>query len=659
MTTRWLDPKREQTRKPKTDAAAGASFSARVVRIALPIAFVLLVVALSAAWRPRPGVAPNEPAAPALRISPARDAALAETQGRFAAYLAADPTSPWSPPAGEAVWSELLRFYEQRAYLPAWFDGLTPRPQAGSLLAALGRLERPGGERPREVTAELERLLDLHLQAPAPEGAYELDLALTHAYLDASFERLYGRLQPATAGVPWRIPPRRTDLAAHLEAALSGFALERSLADLDPRHEQFQRLEAAHRRYRRIVAAGGWPEVGDGIFPGPRPRLEEGEAADPAHLATLARRLAAEGYLTPERAAAARERYDRELARAVEAFQRDRGLDPDGKLGPATLAALDVPAERRLRQIEVNLLRWRWLPEQRAARSVVVNIPAFRLDVVEEGSSVLSLRVMVGRKSWPTPIFQDEMESAVLNPAWNVPASIASREILPKLAADPGHLTAENLEAHAGWSGPEVTAGEIDLAAWRRNPSAYRLRQPPGPGNPLGRVKFLFPNRFNVYLHDTNARSLFARADRALSHGCVRVEEPFRLVEALFRDDLEWGGGRLEEAAATGRSRWVRVPGRVPVSLVYFTAHVRDDGGLELYSDVYGIDEAMIAALEAQARGAQARGAQEGTAPAAGGLYAPGLRVAFAPPAGGSASSPPERVAAAPAASFSSSAAGG
>lgn len=581
--------------------------------------------------RPRPG----DPALARIQV---------QIQERFAAYLAASPPAAFAwtwttPPSDDASGRDLLRFYELRAYAPAWFDGVTPRPQVFSLLAALDRLgRRPLG--PAYPVAELERELDHHLRMPTVEGAYELDLAFSHAYLATAFELLYGRLQPREVDVPWYAGPRRVDLAFHLAEALSRFEVEPSLLALLPSHEQVRRLEEQLVRYRRIVEEGGWPQVPAG------PTLQEGDAADPVRTQALIRRLAAEGHLTPAEISAvkvsaaavtanrvaddkASSYYTPELARAVAEAQQAYGLQPDGKLGPATLAQLNVPAAQRLAQIEVNLIRWHWVPEEEAPRAVVVNIPAYRLEVVEGGRAVLTLRVMVGKKSWPTPTFDDEIEYAVLNPAWNVPASIARREILPQLGANPEYLAEENLVAYAGWEGGPVAAGEIDLAAWRRDATAYRLRQPPGSGNPLGRVKLLFPNRFHVYLHDTSARHLFASADRAVSHGCIRVEQPFRLAEALFREDPRWGGDRLEQAALQGERRTVRLPRPVPVSLRYFTAHVREDGRLELYRDVYGIDAAMIQALEAAA-----------AAPPRG--YAPGIRVTFTPPrpAGGDPGSP-------------------
>jgi murein L,D-transpeptidase YcbB/YkuD len=393
----------------------------------------------------------------------------------------------------------------------------------------------------------------------------------------------------------WQIERDPIDLAGVLAAALRDGDVERTLRGLDPDHPQFAALLDALRRYREIAAAGGWPVVPRGEVIG------EGDVADAARLRALAQRLHAEGFLaaipaeyqgTAEATAASSLPYSAALAEAVRAFQRTRTLAPDGRLGPETQAELAVSVEERLRQIALNLERWRWVPDDFGATTVLVNIPGYTLDVEVDRTVVESMAVVVGGKGWETPVFGDEIEHLVLNPYWNVPPRILAEEVLPSIQADPGYLARHDME---------VVRGESDAAAPVADPwllgvdRGVRVRQRPGPRNPLGQVKFMFPNPHNVYLHDTSSRSSFARADRSASHGCIRVERPIELAELLLRRS-SWSSERLRSTIAAGEPAQVPLPEKLPVYLLYFTASVRPDGALHFYEDVYGIDAAHRAA---------------------------------------------------------------
>jgi murein L,D-transpeptidase YcbB/YkuD len=236
-----------------------------------------------------------------------------------------------------------------------------------------------------------------------------------------------------------------------------------------------------------------------------------------------------------------------------------------------------VPAEQRVRQIEINLDRWRWLPRDLSdsgERYIMVNIAGFHLDVVENGQPVLSMKVVAGKPTTRTPMFSGRMTNVVLNPYWNVPPDIARKEVLPRIAREPGYAEAEGLEVQ----GTEV-------------------RQKPGPKNSLGRVKFLFPNRFNVYLHDTPARALFSRTVRSFSHGCIRIEKPVELAEYLLKDDPRWTPEKIAATIARGREAWVTIPNPLPVHLAYWTAWVDDAGTVQLRDDLYGRDKPLLKIL--------------------------------------------------------------
>jgi murein L,D-transpeptidase YcbB/YkuD len=227
-----------------------------------------------------------------------------------------------------------------------------------------------------------------------------------------------------------------------------------------------------------------------------------------------------------------------------------------------------------IEQIVMNMERWRWLPDDLGSRYILVNIPAFRLDVIENGKSVLDMKVVTGKKSSPTPVLADRMTTVVFSPYWNIPQDIVQKEIVPKLEADPGYLDRNNMEADENG----------------------RYRQRPGKGNSLGQVKFVFPNHYNVYLHDTPAQALFDRVERDFSHGCVRLDEPMKLAQYVLRDQPEWTDEKITAAMQAGTERAVALKQQLPIYLVYFTAW-EDGGTLKTVPDVYGIDRRHVAAV--------------------------------------------------------------
>jgi murein L,D-transpeptidase YcbB/YkuD len=267
---------------------------------------------------------------------------------------------------------------------------------------------------------------------------------------------------------------------------------------------------------------------------------------------------------------------------AINARQRSEGT-PDPRAG----------------QIALNLERWRWMPDDLGARHVLVNVPAFYMAAREHGKPVLEMKVIVGKREHPTPIFSDEMETVVFSPYWNVPDSIAEGETAPAAARDPGFLERQNIEVlRRTGNGTEFV--DPDSIDWN-DPDAIKelaFRQKPGAKNALGHVKFLFPNSFDVYLHDTPADSLFARQGRAFSHGCVRVEQPEELARYLLRDKAEWTDRRIKGAMLAGEEQHVAMSEKVPVHIVYFTAWPKADGTVELFDDIYGYDAAQWGARQ-------------------------------------------------------------
>jgi L,D-transpeptidase YcbB len=336
-------------------------------------------------------------------------------------------------------------------------------------------------------------------------------------------------------------------------------------------------LRAAWGRYRAIVAHGGWPALPGG------PRLLP--AARDVRVPVLRRRLLAEGYLG-NAAALDTAAYDGDLAAAVRRFQSLHGLEADGVIGPATRAALNVPAVARARQIAANLAPARRAPRLTGDRYVVVNIPALTLEAVERGRTALRMRVVVGKPDWPTPVVSARIEELVFAPRWAVPRSIVAAELLPLIRRNPGYLARTGFRVLLDSVVPdqEVSPDSLDWNAVDDSAAVYRFVQEPGPDNPLGGVKFVLRTPFNVYLHDTPARTAFERRQRALSHGCVRLEHASALAAWLLPS---WPSDSIAAAMTDGAERHVPLAAPVPVHLVYWTAWTEAGGMVAFRDDVY------------------------------------------------------------------------
>jgi murein L,D-transpeptidase YcbB/YkuD len=300
-------------------------------------------------------------------------------------------------------------------------------------------------------------------------------------------------------------------------------------------------------------------------------------------------------------AAAADTLYDPLLAAAVERFQARHGLDADGVVGPRTLAALNRPVGERIDQLRASLERGRWLLRGLAGDFVLVNIAGARTYLFRDGVPVWRARSIIGREYLKTPVFRDALRYMELNPTWTVPRSIFLRDLLPRIRREPGYL------AEGGFSVLDRQGQRLDPATvdWSLDDPGVTLVQAPGPRNALGQIKFMFPNRFAVYLHDTPDRGLFERADRALSSGCVRIEHPFVLADLIMAGSPDWSPERRQAILASGRTTRVDLPAPLPVLLTYYTAWV-EDGEVLFRDDIYGRDGPLLAALDAPLGGRDA-----------------------------------------------------
>lgn len=357
-----------------------------------------------------------------------------------------------------------------------------------------------------------------------------------------------------------------------------------------PPQPGYTRLRQALARYRDLAANGGWPSVPDG------PKLQKGDRSE--RVPALRQRLIAAGDLDPA-AGDSLDLFDEVVEEALRKFQRRHGLEADGVVGATTFANLNVPVEERLRQVVLNMERWRWLPQDLGQRHILVNIANFELDVFESDQVVLAMRVMVGKDYRRTPVFSDRMNYIVLCPYWHVTPNIAVNDKLPLIRKDAGYLAKQNMKLFRGWGADtkEIDPTTIDWSQITARNFSYRLRQDPGPGNALGRVKFMFPNSFNVYLHDTPSRELFAKTERAFSSGCIRVEKPVDLAEYVLRGDPKWTRASIETAIKKWEEQTVRLPAPIPVHLLYWTAWANEDGSINFRRDIYGRDKLLEEAL--------------------------------------------------------------
>jgi murein L,D-transpeptidase YcbB/YkuD len=347
-------------------------------------------------------------------------------------------------------------------------------------------------------------------------------------------------------------------------------------------------MRDALARYRKIAAAGGWPSVPEG------PTLRPG-ATDP-RVATIARRLVISGDLDDGVAPGSPDAYSPEIEQAVRRFQARHGLDADGIVGAGTLRELNVPAEQRVQQLEINLERARWVLDDLSERFILVNIAGFRVYVVQDRQVTWESRVQVGKTYRKSPVFRDEMKYLVFNPTWTVPYSIATRDLLPQIKQDPGFFESRGFDLRDR-AGRLVDPKSVDWSQVTAGRFPYTLVQRPGPANALGRVKFMFPNEHAVYLHDTPSRYLFDRADRTFSSGCIRVENPFELAEILLGSD-GWTQEKFQQVLETGKERTVFLSEPIPVLLLYWTAQASPDGTVSFFPDVYDRDAAIIEALD-------------------------------------------------------------
>ena len=500
--------------------------------------------------------------------------------------LRADPETPI---AGVRLAASRLvaQLYERHGFAPEW--GATTADQ---LARAIDACADDGLDPEDYLRTPLAQARSAAAAANAPPDArIDLDLLQTEALARLLYHLILGKVDPASFDPNWNLSRRLHlgDPAAFVQEIIdSGDQLAARVEAQKPPQAFYRNLRAAYAHLREAAAAGGWKPVPGG------PTLKPG--VTDSRVPVLRARLAADGDLDPNAAAAGGDVFDPALEAGVRAFQARHGLAVDGSAGAGTLAELNVPIAARLSQLRVNLERARWVLHDLPPEFVLVNVAGFEVYYLRDDGVAWRARAQVGKPYRASPIFRAQMSYLVLNPTWTVPPGIFRADILPAQRRDPNTLARKGLEV-VDAQGSVVPASSIDWATVTPGNFRYQLRQPAGPTNALGRVKFMFPNKHSVYLHDTPSKDLFDRSDRAFSSGCIRVENPLELAAILLAPQPGWDRAAIDAAIAAGKTRTVTLQKKVPVLILYWTAWVDRDGALQLRRDLYGRDAKVAAGL--------------------------------------------------------------
>jgi len=481
-------------------------------------------------------------------------------------------------PVTEAQWKHARKLYEEFAGNPIWLDddGLRER-RTKTLMTALLAADADALALDAYPLEELHRVLSALLEdkTPSAELLGDVDVVLTATYVTLGQDLLTGQVDPSTVSQDWHIEPTPAQVDSALGRFLRDTRFDVSITAMRPQYQEYKELQKQLSRYRDIIARGAWEPVPEGKA------IKPGQTADVERLKALRARLQVEGYAGGPAAASAAPSgaatYDRELAGAVALFQREHGIVVDSALGKETVNALNVPASYRLGQIAANMERYRWMPRVLGDKYVFVNVPAFRLEAYDDAKKVMEMKVIVGAEfeDRNTPVFSDSMQYVVFRPYWNATDDIMDKELWPKVESDPTYLERNGYEI--------FTEG-----------GKQRIRQKPGDKNALGLVKFMFPNTFSIYMHDTPEDLLFAKDVRAFSHGCIRLEKP----EEMAKWVLGWSDEQVRDAMERGRDdRRINLKAKVPVYIVYFTTFMRD-GRLHFGNDLYGRDRLLVDAMK-------------------------------------------------------------
>lgn len=489
----------------------------------------------------------------------------------------------------------LFDFYLRREVKPAWITEHGLNTYAEVFIKTLAEADREGLDPAIYHREDIRRLLedvdDKSQKEPLDhENLVELELLLTDAFFLYGFHLSEGMVEPHSNNFDWHIKKSRKNLLGIYQVLLNNQRLDKLVDILQPRHPGYLRLKSALLKYKNIKNSDPWHKVPDGL------KMQKGDSGE--RVAALRSRLIISGDLTDSKSSNP-EYFDDFLEDGVKRFQARHGIKVDGVVGSKTLSELNVPVEDRIRQIKLNMERWRWLPQNLGERYVLVNTANFELDIIENDQTVKSSLAIVGKKDRPTPALSQKITYMELNPYWHIPRKIALNDVLPRIKKDPDFLTKKNIRIFENWKADakEINPESIDWDTITEENFVYKLRQDPKGSNALGRIKFMFPNELSIYLHDTPARGLFNETERTFSSGCIRIQKPIELAAYLMTDHSEWTLEKITSSVNSKTTQIIPLPDPINIHILYWTAWVDKDGTVNFRDDIYGRDRQMSIVL--------------------------------------------------------------
>jgi L,D-transpeptidase YcbB len=481
----------------------------------------------------------------------------------------------------------LAVIYQKTGSGPLWVNETGPGSRATIILDFLKKSEAEGLNPQKYNLGEIGDLWT----TMTPVALARLDTLLTYNLVRYIHDISYGQIQTPAATIVTDVGETSFDVVAALQNARNAPDLAAYLVSLVPAHKHYQGLKEALKTYRAIAASGGWKPIPLSST------LRPGETNDHLHL--IYKRMLAPGIPLPP--PPENKVYGPALQKAVSRFQQLNDIDADGTIGPQTLAAMNVPASRLVEQIIVNMARWRWQSHFLGKKYVLINIASYNLTAFKDDEMVLNFPVIIGQLQHQTPVFSDSIKYIEINPYWNITPSIAKNEELPNLRKNPRYLTDRHVRLFSGWGGDATELDSTSMDWQQISPSrmaGFRLRQDPGPWNALGRIKFVFPNKYSIYMHDTPSRNLFSRTKRSFSHGCIRLSNPMALALFALEDQgKDWTSEKLQSHFDSGKRLVIHLNHPLPIHITYQTSWVDKDGQIHFNRDIYSRDEKLYKAL--------------------------------------------------------------
>ena len=493
---------------------------------------------------------------------------------------------------------ELHLFYVNRSYDPAWFIRNSLGNNGFDLLNYIRQVDQQGLQPNDYHLYLIEEYFKKVLSSAATDTTdlMKLDVLLTDAFLLLGSHLYYGKVDPEKEGANWKMqrkdPELRLDLK--LEEALMENEVDHELNMLAPGYRSYWMMKDELAFFLKLDEQL-WPLIQSDKA------LQPGDSSQ--IVPKIRERLIKLRYKLSDSVSVI---IDDELEAQLKLFQDDWGLNTDGVVGKTTLEYLNCLPFKLMGQLKVNMERFRWLPPQLTQKHIVVNIANFKLDLIVGADTLISMRAVVGQETKRTPVFNESMTYIVFSPAWTIPNTILKEEVIPQLLKGPGYLIKKKMKLLRN-DGTELAYSDVDWSTISESNFPYMVRQDPGPGNALGRVKFMFPNNYNVYIHDTPSKSFFARDARAVSHGCIRVEDPFDLAVLLLSDEPEWSPANIRTAMQQTKEQTVLLKVPVDVMVVYLTAWTDGKDRIQFRNDVYNNDEKVLMALNQKPEVARAK----------------------------------------------------